>query len=73
MHELTVGVVTKFVDVEAVLARSQAGQSGFNGGRSILGFLSEDNGTSDGRITTNNSNSLNHLFDSKKEMEEKEG
>lgn len=56
----TIGVITKFVNVETVLAFSQTSDSSFDSGGSILRFLSEGNGTSDRRIATNNCNSLNH-------------
>lgn len=58
--ELTVGVVTEFVDVEAVFASSQAGNLGLNGGRAVFGFLGEGDGASDGGVSTEDSNCLDH-------------
>lgn len=68
----TIGVITKFVDVETVLAFSQTSDSSFHSGGSILRFLSEGNGTSDRRIATNNCNSLNHDVKDKVKVKKKQ-
>lgn len=57
----TVGVVTKLVNVETVLSRCQTGNGSFNEGGSRFAFLSESNSTSDGRVSADNSNSLDHF------------